>query len=282
MSRALLLTLCAALACGGDDDGVPPAFDAGPEPAPDAAADVPGCVPAAQRETATVIVSGRVIDFATRDPVIGAQVEVNTAWDIAANFPEDCPPLATLTTDTQGRFGPETVAVGSPELPPFVIFLVGGGDRAPTASDQRLIGCEDGGDCGNLGHTIAAPSAALGDDWRAELEADGMPEAGGRGLVLFEYRDLQGASAGVVPTRGQEAPVDLVPATEVRFLAADRSDLMPAVTTATTASGVAIIGIDHVDHVAYVGGHEGERTWQPTGVLIADGWFFLEDKLGPP
>jgi hypothetical protein len=258
---------------GGDDE--PPPDAALPDAAP------PGtCVPDQLRDDRTASVSGQVVDFASKAPVAGATVEVTTAWDVNGGFPVGCPMQGTFTTDDQGRFGPALVAIGSSINPPIVLFKVTGAGRAPTASDARAI-CS-GADCGNLGHTIAAPAEALAATWRTELAAGGMNDAATRGLVLFEFREMDGApAAGVTPTQGQATMVDLEPGTQVRFLDADRSTLLGAAEGVTGGSGVAVIGVG-TSGVAYVAGRRDADRWNALGVLLPGGWWFLEDERKAP
>lgn len=278
----LVLAVVGVAGCGGGDGG-------GHDDVADAGADAmsvpPGCVQPSVR-AGHLIVSGTVVDFATGAAVAGAEVQVSTAWDtLPDSFPDECPVLATLTTNGNGQFGPMTVSVGSPLEPPLILFMVTGAGIAPTTSDNRVNGCTAGTiECGNLGHTIAAPSAALAAAWRTALAQDGMPDAATRGLVLFEYRNPGGTPAtSVVPSHFVNTMlVDLQAGTEVRFLDADRVTLAPAMTTATLASGVAVIGADTTDGVDQVAGARGADRWAQTGVLVPPGWFFLEDKQQSP
>lgn len=251
---------------------------------PDAAVD-PNCVSADVRSAATLIVSGQVQSFTADEPLDDAEVRFSTAWDAGDSFPEECPAIASFTTDADGRFGPETVEAGSPRTPPVAIFMVTGDEVAPTASDQTFQ-C-DTSDCGNLAHTIRTPSAELASTWRAQLADGGMQDADSTGLVLFEFRETDGMpAAGVIPTglwpgSGDEGEVDLAPGTQVRFLAADRATLEPADATETTASGLAVISFGDTGDVvaAAVAGHRGEaEVWAGVGVLTSPGWLFLEDR----
>jgi len=260
---------------GGGDDGDGSPSDGGGSGEPD-------CVSAQTRARHTVIVSGQVVDWATQEPVDGADVEVNTAWDTLEDFPAACPSVVALDTDGDGRFGPEETEIGSPLEPPIVLFMVSGDDLARVASDQRLV-C-DAPDCGNLGHTIAAPSRDLADDWRAELERGGMANAAGRGLVLFSFRNPDGTPAeGVTPWRSLLVDTQtLEPGTEVRFLEEDLTTLASPATATTTASGVALIGVDESSSAEFIGGSRDSQEWVETGVLDPPGWFFLEDRQQSP
>ena len=265
-----------ACACGGGDDGAAP-IDA----AVDAAIDAPeGCIAPELRDDKVVTVSGRVDDFTTGEPVRGATVDITTAWDVPDNVPPAaCPRLASLTTDSQGRFGPVDVMAGSTQNPPVILFIVHGGGRAPTLSDNRT--CAEA-HC-NLGHTIAAPSSALADAWRTELAAGGMPQAQTRGLVAFLYKNADGTpAAGVAPFSGNLVTVPLEPGRDVRFVGVDRATLAPAAQQATTAAGVALVGIDAAAQAAYLGGRRGSDTWSGTGCLVVSPAIFVEDKLVSP
>jgi hypothetical protein len=250
--------------------------DAPPDPP-----DVPvGCIPNADRERQTVVVSGQVLDFVTATPVAGATVDVTTAWDVTGNFPHaECPLLATLVSDANGRFGPVSVKAGSIQQPSILVFLVHGGDRAQTASDARI--CAE--PMCNVGHTIGAPTAALMATIRGELGAGGMTDAATRGLVAFRYKNPDGSNAAdVTPALGLEAAVDLVPGTEVRFLDTDRRTVMPRTQATTTGSGMAIVGMDDPSKAIYVGGKRTTQKWTGVGCLVEPGWLFLEDKTGSP
>jgi hypothetical protein len=264
---------------GGGDDGVggdSSSSDDGP------ASGEPDCVSAETRARHTVIVAGSVLDWATQEPVDGADVEVTTSWDTLEDFPDACPSVAALATGSDGRFGPEETEIGSPLEPPIVLFMVSGDDLAETASDQRLV-C-DAPDCGNLAHTIAAPSRDLAAGWRAELERGGMANAAGRGLVLFSFRNPDGTPAeGVTPWRSLLVDTQVLePGSEVRFLEEDLTTLAPPATATTTASGVALIGVDEASGAEFIGGSRDSQTWVETGVLDPPGWFFLEDRQQSP
>ncbi|HVV82367.1 MAG TPA: hypothetical protein VHE35_04780 [Kofleriaceae bacterium] len=278
-SRRSLLRLALAAApllagaCGGGDDGVAPPIDAPPEVPP-------GCIGNDVRATKTVTVSGQVVDITTGDPVGGATVDLTTGWDVTGNFPKpECPLLGSLTTDAQGRFGPLAILAGSSQNPPIVVFVVHGGGRAPTLSDNRACAAPT---C-NLGHTIAAPSTEVAEAWRTELAAGGMTSAATRGLVLFKYKEADGMpAAGVVPSQGTLVTTPLRPGPDVRFVDAARADLMPAAQTATTASGQALVGIDADQGAIYVGGKRGGDTWDGTGCLVVSPAIFVEDKTVTP
>lgn len=265
------LALTLAIPLGGclDEGGLD--FDV-PEP--------PECIDAEERAALQAIVSGGVTDFATGEP-IDADVAVNTAWDVADTFPATCEPLATFTASAEVGFGPETVDVGTPRVPPIALFLVTGDDLADTASDQRLT-CATSS-CGPVDHVIAAPPRALADEWRRQMAEDGMPDAETRGLVLFRFNEADGSpAAGVVPRIFTGDP-DLAPGEQVRFLEEDRVTLAPPDTAETTASGVAIIAIPNKAISTDVFGDRGEEdTWEPVGVLAPRGWLFLEDERPVP
>ncbi len=267
--------------CGGGDDGGAP--DATPQP--DATPPPPGCIQPDTRDNHTVTVSGTVRDWATDQPVVGANVDVNTAWDVQGNFPVTaalmCPPIVSLTTDVNGQFGPAMIEIGSSVEPPITIFMVTGAGVAPTASDARVGGCT-AVDCGNQGHIMSVPSEALAAAWRAELATGGMPNAAQRGLVLFQYRELAGPAAGVEALEGTLVVSPLALGTQVRFLEADLTTLAPATQAVTLASGVAVIGLDVTDNATFIAGRRGADMWTGIGVLLPDGWFFLEDKLVSP
>jgi hypothetical protein len=264
----LMVPLAAwAVLSGCDAGGLDGDFQ-GPEPSPP-------CIEAADRPANSVTVAGVVVDHATGEPVDSAEVAVNTAWDVEAEFPGDCDPLATLTTSPDGLFGPKKVDVGSNFSPPIAIFMVSGGGLADTASDETLT-C-GGVVCDDVDHTVAAPSRSLAAAWRAELEAGGMPDAGSRGLILFEYREPDGSPAeGVTPAALSDGARELTPDVEVRFLDDDRVTLAPPGTAATTASGLALIGIGDDVVGEYVYGLRGDDDWQLTGVLDPAGWIFVE------
>jgi hypothetical protein len=223
-------------------------------------------------------VAMRVVDFTTGAPV-PAEVSLSTAWDTVPPFPVTCPPLATVTAAADG-----TVATLAPcdsvLRDPVLLVLVTGGDRAPTGWDQKLD-CGAGPVCGSARGDLAVPSAALAAEWRAELAAGGMPGAATRGLVLFLFRERDDSpAAGVRAVTGTLAPVTLAPGIEVRYVAADRRALLPAATETTGESGLAVIAVDEI--VGTVGGRRGEERWVEQGVLVADGWFFLEDRTRAP
>jgi hypothetical protein len=273
MKRLLGLVACLSCACGGGDDGVTPPADA--------SVDVPeGCIAPEVRDDKTVTVSGQLVDFTTRAPVAGATVDLTTGWDVVDNFPAaSCPLLASLTTDAQGRFGPVDIAAGSSQNPPVVVFIVHGGGRAPTISDNRACAAPT---C-NLGHTIGAPSATVADAWRTELAAGGMPQAASRGLIAFLYKNADGTpAAGVAPYQGTLVTVGLTAGTQVRFVAADRAALAPRAQTVTTEAGVALVGVDADQQAAYIGGRRGNDGWTGTGCLVVAPAIFVEDKTVTP
>lgn len=261
------LALCSACTSGDDGPTEPP----------------PGCVPSAVRDGTTVSVSGTVRDFATLAPVAGVTVDLTTAWDVTGNIPKpECPLLGSDTTDASGHFGPVEIQAGSSQTPPIVLFIVHGGDRAPTMSDNRT--CSEP-TC-NLGHDIPTPSAALAARWRTDLAAGGMADAATRGLVAFLYKAGGGVPAeGVEPIASSEPP-RLRPGLDVRFVGPDRGDLLPATQATTSASGLALIGVASAttatDHSILVGGQRGTDAWSVTGSLVADGFIFFEDKTVSP
>jgi hypothetical protein len=304
MRSALFLSFMAAAMAGclfvGDDDGRgdggDDVDDDGGDDLPDrpdaAPPGTPGCPAPETGEHSTVILAGEVTDYVTGAPIAGAEVLINVAWEGDNPFPTECAPLATLTTSEDGRFGPSEVDLGARYFQPILLFRVVGEGIADTASDQTLD-CGDEVDCGNLAHAIAAPSRELVAAWRAELADGGMPEADTRGLVLFEFRNPDATpAANVVPWNGFFYEDALVPDTQVRFLEPDRATVAPTETLTTTDSGVAVIGIDPFeeeterggeefdsgDTVAYISGTRVAQHWDQTGVLMTDGWVFLEDK----
>jgi hypothetical protein len=278
MKRVMTMTtvvLALLGACGGDDGAAPidAAVDAPPIPE--------GCIAADVRDDKTVNVGGQVIDFTTGAPVAGATVDLTTGWDVDDNFPASaCPLLGSVTTNGDGRFGPVAILAGSTSNPPVVLFIVHGGGRAPTLSDNRA--------CAEptcfLEHTISAPSSALADAWRTELAAGGMTAAQTRGLVAFLFKNGNGSpAAGVAPFQGQLATTALRPGPDVRFLAADRTALAPAAQATTTAAGVALIGVDVTAQAMYVGGRRSNDAWASTGCLVVPPAIFVEDKtVSPP
>jgi hypothetical protein len=256
---------CAALSGCGPDIG----FDLQYEPDPE-------CISPAQRTGRSVTVGGTVRDHVTGEPVAGAEVDFNTAWDVLDEFPAGCAPISTFTAAADGRFGPQTVDVDSPGTRLVALFLVRGEGLAATASDQTLT-CEQA-DCEAIDHTIAAPTRELADRWRRELERGGMPDVANRGLVLFQFREPDGGPAeGVVPHHVASDSL-LVPDVQVRFFEPDRVTLAPPGTAATTAAGLAIIALDEEYTADYIFGERGEDFWDITGVLGPPGWIFLEGQ----
>jgi hypothetical protein len=236
------------------------------------------CVAADVRAGKIVAVSGKVVDFVTGAPVANTIVDVTVGWDSGNGFPPDeCPLLATLVTGADGRFGPVTVHAGSPLNPSIMLFLVHGGDRAPTSSDNRT--CFDA--VCTLDHTIAAPSNSLASAWRSELASGGMRNASTRGLVAFQFKNADGSPAADVQPTYDEGRFAFVPGTEARFLDHDRSTLLSATQRATVGSGVALLSRDKISAIL-VGGLRGAQRWATTGCLTTPGWIFLEDKFGPP
>lgn len=292
--RLLLVISCLALSgCivfddgageGDDDDGSPAPPDAGPADRPDAAPeDRFDCDPDDAEETHPVSVAGTVIDHATGDPIAGAEVAVGSAWHLGGGFPQECPPIATLTTSSDGRFGPAMVDVRSPSFsPPYVIFMVTGEGVAPTASDQAMD-CIDA-ECSPIeDHVVAAPTEELATQWRQELERGGVPDAATRGLVLFAFTNLDGSPAeDVVLWQGLFETDALDPDEEVRFLAADRITLAPTGVIATTESGLALLGVgseepDQGDGTFIYGTRVADQ-WEVLGALHDPGWIFVEDN----
>jgi hypothetical protein len=277
--RPLLLFASFSLAACGDNpdalrdaSGEPPPMDAAP----------PSCVDPALRPMKSVEVTGAVVDFATGAPIAGVTVDVITAWDvIAPAFPSPaCPLLATLTTGPDGTFGPATVLAGSVFDPSIILFMVHGGDRADTASDNKT--CTES-TC-TLDHTIAAPSAALAASWRSELTAGGMTDAATNGLIAFKFKNTDGTPAAGVTAQIDEnfAPRDLRTGEEVRYLAADRAAVAPGTQRVTTDSGVALVGFAAVESAGYIAGRRSAQTWGATGCFMQPGWIFLEDRTVSP
>ncbi len=256
------------------------------------------CVAADRRTVACrVDVSGAVVDFATLTTISsGAEVKVNTAWDTIPMSPELCPALATIPSDL-GVFGASDVRCDDVTTQPILALLVddapGQPDRlAPTIADRRLTCADDpqhtyGIACDPLDMDVAVPSSALAAAWRAELATGGVALAQTRGLVIYRFNEVDGSPAAGVSPRGQAVVVDaaghitaspihtLVPGAEVRFLADDRATLLPGDTQVTGASGLAIIALP--SEIAFIGANRGATTWNDVGVMLRDGWFFLED-----
>lgn len=277
----LLLAVCMVAGCGGSSGGDGGA-DAGPTPDAGGWGD---CNPDDVRAEWTAEISGQVIDYVELDSIDNAKVEFTTAWDTNSIAPaEQCGVIDSFRTGDDGRFGPETLEVGSQLTPPIALFEVSEGGRARTLSDQSMT-CEDAsGSCLSPDHLIRAPAAALGLAWREELEARGAVDALGQGIVVFEFREADGTPAeGVTPTLwGGESAMELDVDVEVSYLAADRMTLAPAGTSATTESGVALISVDAPYNAVTIGGYRGEgedaEAWDDVGVLVMRGWFFLEDQ----
>jgi len=270
----MLLLLVSGCFGRGDDENLPPPVDAPPP-------NVPGCVTNETRQQLEIAIDGIVLDFATQDPVAGVTVDVTTGWDVAGNVPRaDCPLIATLTTDADGRFGPVTVNAGSTEFPPILLFLVHGGDRASTSFDARAACAIGDGTCNPLTVSIPAASAALDTAWRTELAAGGMVSAATRALVAFKYKNTdQTGAADVVPNVGNITPIrDLIRGTEVRFLAPDRATLLPVAQNATTDSGLALIGLDNGTGRVDLGGKRVTDQWLSVGCLESSGFTFFEDN----
>lgn len=272
--RATTLPLLAAClaACG---DTLPP----DPVAAPD------HCVQPDDRLNQIVRVSGTINDFTTGQPVSGATVDISTAWDTEGDIPAaDCPWLATVTSDERGRFGPLQVYAGTGLTLPIMLFRVEGGGRALTLSDNRA--CTPGSnDTCILDHTIAAPSAALAAQWRADLADGGMADADRRGLIAFLYKNSDGSpAADVQPTRDSfDVPR---PGLDVRFIDAGRAGLTPATDVATSTAGIALAGIVPISGLAQgttdVGGRRDAERWAETGSLIVPAAIFVEDKTVTP
>ena len=258
---SVLGLLLISTGCVSDPDPVDPPIDCTPE------------------ITTPVTVTGTVIDFSTKAPVAGATVDLTTAWNGQPGFPgpDACPILASVETRADGKFGPITIDVGSERDENFVLFLIDGAGRAPTASDNRI--CAEAS-CA-LDHTIAAPALAVADNWRAALGAGGMANADGRGLIAFEFREKDGSAAERVTAEYlADKVMALTPGTEVRYVDAARTGLAPASAPSTTTSGVALVGPPQ-DKGSFIGGNRDGIGWQLTGCLLEDGWIFLEDRRAP-
>ena len=301
--RFILVLVCSLALSGclfvGDDDGRGDGADFGDDGGddvdqPDAGPPgTPVCGEPEAGDTSVVTVSGQVVDYASGEPIAGAEVAINVAWDAANPFPSECAPLDTFTTDDDGRFGPAEVDLQALHFFPIMLLRVTGDEIAPTASDQRVDCGLDGLDCGELAHTIAAPSREVVAAWREELTAGGMPDVDDRGLVAFEFRNPDATPASdVIPWIGLIGEDALEPGTQVRFLEADRATLAPPDTAATTAGGVALIGLEPSDAVddgfdpedaaEFIRGTRASDGWDETGVITAPGWVFLEDKQQTP
>ncbi|HEY5933586.1 MAG TPA: hypothetical protein VIU61_03095 [Kofleriaceae bacterium] len=243
------------------------------DPEPDPGVPPPDCT---SERTVPVTVTGTVIDFSTKAPVAGASVDLTSAWDGNAGFPgpKACPVLATVETRADGKFGPVTIDLGADDEENFVLFLVDGSDRAPTASDNRICTAAT---C-TLDHTIAAPSVAVAEGWRAELAAGGMEDADTRGLIAFEFREPAGTPAERVVAEYFTDKIEaLTPGAMVRYVNPDRASLAAASTPSTTASGLALVGAPGLGGT-FIGGHRDAVGWQLTGCLMEPGWIFLEDR----
>lgn len=163
---------------------------------------------------------------------------------------------------------------------------VEGGGRALTLSDNRA--CANGAsDPCHLDHTIAAPSAALAAQWRADLASGGMADAAHRGLIAFLFKNRDGSpAAGVQPTA--ETFIDLRPGADVRFVDASRGGLTPATDVATSAAGVAVIGTMAIGPAGPatgtigIGGLRAAEQWVSTGSLIVPDAIFIEDRTASP
>lgn len=270
-SLALLATLAAC------SDNEPPE----PSPAP------AHCVQPEERRAITVNISGTIVDFITEQPVAGATVDITTAWDTEGDIPaDDCPLLATVTTDAQGRFGPLPLYAGAGQFLPIMLFRVAGGDRALTLSDNRACSGGVTNDC-YLDHRITAPSATLAAQWRAELASGGMADAAHRGLIAFLYKEGSG-----VPAPGVEPTTDALflprPGADVRFVDASRGGLTPATDATTSAAGVAVIGTVASGPAGpamgrvKIGGRRATERWDATGSLVVPDAIFVEDKTVSP
>ena len=287
---ALVLLAGCKLYFGDPDEGGDPTGDAQPPGIVDAqpgidAPQVANC-PTSRPNECVVDVTGTVLDFVARTPYAGMpDVDFNTAWDSAPPFPAACDPLVTFVPDTAGAFAMTDTVCDSPLFPPIVMLLVQGGSsdpRAPTATDARLS-CT-GSDCGAINVSIPVPSAELATSWRNQLQAEGMVNATTRGLVIFEFRDTAGnPQAGVTPfVRDIAGDRPLLAPGEMRFISGTRDTLIRSDATMTGSSGLAIIALADASS-AFIGGtRAGGMTWEPVGVLFADGWIFLEDKTPTP
>jgi len=273
--RYLALLFVALPACiEHTPDDNPPPVDA---PPPDVSN---GCISPETRARHRLPISGTVVDFVSGAPVAGATVDVTTGWDTRGYVPDpSCPLIASLVTNADGTFGPLTVDAGTIDTPPILLFLVHGGDRAPTSFDS-LAPCAYGiTACDSLTVSIPAASATLDATWRADLAAGGMPDAATRTLVAFRFKNTdQTGAAGVVPIETFQNLHELVPNTEVRFLAADRSTIAPTTQTATTSSGVALVGRDLGTGRINIGGRRSSESWSSIGCLLVPGFTFVEDK----
>jgi len=190
-----------------------------------------------------------------------------------------CPLIASVVTGPDGTFGPLVINAGTIDTPPILLYLVHGGDRAPTSFDSRAPCAFGTTDCDSLAVTIPAASAAVDATWRCELAAGGMPDAATRTLVAFRFKNTdQTGAAGVVPIESFRDDHVLEPNSEVRFLAADRSTIAPTTQTATTASGVALIGRDLGAGRIDIGGQRSSESWSSIGCLLVPGFTFFEDK----
>jgi hypothetical protein len=234
----------------------------------------PECLDVAERTHAcTVAIEASVFDFVTLTPYAGRPVLAqSTAWDVPRLFPLGCEPLFLGHADATGQLSLPQASCASIAYPPILFITVEGGapdPRAPTAWDRRLS-CDASGTCEQVFADIPVPSQALVASWRQELAAGGMSRADAGGLALFQYLGGDGLpAAGVVATSFLGVP--LAPGTGVRFLDGDRQTLLPAETGETGASGMAMaIGLTSV------GGIRNADYWPPSGLLIADGWVFVE------
>lgn len=229
-----------------------------------------------------VEVSGTVVDRQTKAPVAGAQVDITEAWAGDRGFPMAGCRIGRAVTGPDGRFGPITVKTTAD---PTIAMLVTGAGRAPTIAD-RSPGCLFS--CGDVDEYIEAPSADLGDYWRAELYAGGMEYALNRGIVAYRFQDSALAPAGnVTPKRRQDSVLDtelhdLDPGSEVRFVAADGATLAPPEQKTTTAAGEVLVGREgNLQGYFDVVGERPDLHWGGVGVIVATGWIYVETSRAP-
>jgi len=228
--------------------------------------------------TTSFDVSGTIVDYATGEPVAGANVDFTEAFSGAQIFPTTgCLIGATAVTNAQGAFGP--VRVTTPDSGPIVAYLVTGAGRAPTVHDKS-VGCLLG--CNSPPQTITVPSQELMDVWRQELYDGGMEYALNRGLVAYKFHDSEGNPAvGVTPIYKRDVFSDderrLHSGSAVRFIEADKQTLGGVTQMTTLGWGTALIGAPATQKDYFrISGVRGSEKWASLGVMSATGWLYIE------
>ncbi|HET6611616.1 MAG TPA: hypothetical protein VFG83_06495 [Kofleriaceae bacterium] len=266
------ISICATAAACTRNDDVPAdpdanvAADATIDPA-DAATD-PQVACQTQGLPYDLTVDGTVIDFVTGEAYTEPVDLVAGDWDIG--FICWRQPI-TASDGTVAFHDPEMLTVRRPPIFGLAVADTET-DLAGLVTDRTMTCTDREEQCAISDYVMPVLAADIADGWRTQMAADGMADAATRGLILYQFREVDGSgAAGVTATLVDSG---LVPGVDVRFVDADRTTLLPPETAVTGESGLAIIALPAAN--ADVMGTRGSLTWAPVGVIAIEGKLFIE------